>query len=91
MTPGHHWRPVQTCSFEELPQPHSDIWWWLLKHVRSAQADSAHPTGRLSCFLVEVLKANTSIINYLEKTSDFTRNNGRDFFTVTDNVFVLRY
>ena len=35
-----HWRPVQTCSFGDLPSlpPGSNVWWWQLKqkHVRFA-------------------------------------------------------
>ena len=45
---GHHWRLVQTCSFED---PYgSDTWWWLLKLVQSMQEGSSHPTGMLSCW-----------------------------------------
>ena len=32
---GDHWRPIQTCSLEDLPlPPHStDIHWWSQKHI----------------------------------------------------------
>ena len=73
----------------------SDIWWWLLKHVWLAQAGGMHPTGMLSClqqvFGRSIESKHEYLINYLAKTYDFTRNNGRDFFSVSDNVFVLRY
>ena len=43
---GHHWRPVQTCSVEDLlPPPH---WYWHL--VVATEAGGTHPTGMLSCF-----------------------------------------
>ena len=31
---GHHWRPIQTCSFDDPCG--IDIWWWPMKHVRFA-------------------------------------------------------
>ena len=42
---GHHWRPVQTCSFEDLPLQE----WRILKGIRWVQAGGTHPTGVLSC------------------------------------------
>ena len=42
---GHHWRPVQTCTPEELPPHQSDIYWRPPKHV---------PIGkRAACILLE--------------------------------------
>ena len=35
------WKPTP-------PLPRSDIWWWLLKHMRLAQEDSMYSTGMLS-------------------------------------------
>ena len=45
---SHHWRPLETCS---LHNPYADLW-WLLKHVRSAQARSMHSAGMLSCSIL---------------------------------------
>ena len=46
----HHWRPVQTCSLEDLPPPvltssggHRNTYGW--------QAGGLYPTGMQSCFL----------------------------------------
>ena len=33
---GHNWRPVQTCSLEDLTPPSTDIQWQPPKHVRLA-------------------------------------------------------
>ena len=34
---GHHWRPVQTCSFEDPPPPPTGTDVWLLKHIPLAR------------------------------------------------------
>ena len=45
---GHHWRPVQTCSFEDTPPPvltsdgQQSTYGWKL--------GGTHPTGILSCY-----------------------------------------
>ena len=44
---GHHWRHVHTCSSEDPSR--SNIWWWLSKHIWSAQVGGTHPTEVLSC------------------------------------------
>ena len=47
---GHHWKPVQTCSFEDPPAPPgSEIWW--PKRVQLASG-LTHLTGILSCFKI---------------------------------------
>ena len=48
---GHHWRPVQTCSFGDNPPPlratsGSGNWNW---SMYGFQAGSMHPPGMLSC------------------------------------------
>ena len=46
------WPSLETCSSlftSELPPSTSADTWWLLRHVRSTQADGTHPTGMLSC------------------------------------------
>ena len=51
---GHHWRPVQTCSLEDLPLPqpvlkssggHRNMYSW--------QMGGTHPIGMLSCYYLD--------------------------------------
>ena len=47
---GHHWRSVQTYSFQDPTCSGADIW-WLLMYVQLSQAGSTmHPTVMLSCY-----------------------------------------
>ena len=50
------WPSLETCSnlFTSGSHTGTDIR-WLLKHIPSAQADAAHPTGMLSCCSILVL------------------------------------
>ena len=59
---GHHWGPVQNCSFEDLPG--SDIWWWLLKHIRSARTGGTHPTGMPSDLIVRYMSVSSGSCVY---------------------------
>ena len=56
---GHHWRPVKTCSLEDLPPPpfiltssggYQNTYGW--------QAGGTHPTGMLSCLLGKCISRN---------------------------------
>ena len=66
MTPGgDHWRPVQTCSFEDQ-SPLSDIWWWQLKLKHYGfQADSMHLAGMLSCLVGQSMTNQVSWLQLL--------------------------
>ena len=49
-TGGKDWRPVQTCSLEDLPHPlvlTSDGYW----STYSWKVGGTHPTGMLSCYV----------------------------------------
>ena len=59
---GDHWRPVQTCSFGDLPPPPPSAtscngnWKW---STYGFQAGGTHPTGMLSCFSIILLSIRT--------------------------------
>ena len=43
---SHQWRPIQTCSLQDVPFPHG-CWHLVVKHRWSVQVDGTHPTGML--------------------------------------------
>ena len=55
-TGGHYWRPIQTCTLEDLALQvlvpsggHKNTYSW--------QADGTHPTGMFSCFKLLTFQA----------------------------------
>ena len=57
---GQHWKPVQTCSLEDLLR--TDIWWCPLKHIQFATVCKQAVSILLECFLVNDLDAEKCVL-----------------------------
>ena len=73
---GHHWKPVQTWSLEDLPPPLPPVLTSSGGHwnMYSWQAGGTHPTGMLSCSLRQVNRKSTC------PEEKFTHNEQIDVF-----------
>ena len=67
---GHHWRPVQTCSFEDFPAPTRS------NNVQSAQSGGTHATKMLFCSFINVFTFDCSVASQsgsdIERASNVT-------------------